>query len=1358
MNKLKCIAFSLAAGVAVATNAKTVYIDCNMSDYTGHDGSTPELALQSLGAAVYYGGAGADGDTIVVAEGVYNDTTYNPTGWWGPTRLHLDGKKFNFKASGRPGKTIIEGAFASGSEYGYGEGAVRCVTVQGTRAAASIFEGFTLRGGSTAAEGNAITTGGGATCSSDSGNERLAGPYFVGCIIENCSSPRGIAFGGTFVRCTIRENRFEHGKYFCDCSAFVNSIITRNWVSATVDSDYGSTMFNLATAINCTIAGNACNIYPTEPSYAYNNLVSVSEFPQGGATKYGEFVDSASTRVLMGPAFGDCRLRDGCAGTVKTADAMYLGSSYLSLPEEVDAYVDFYGNAISKFGPICAGCSQGVGNGVATAWCGPIVLSSPKMAFDGTNPGMANSYVYPSAYPTNLRVRTYNLTAGTRVFSYMYSALSNGHTYPVWGENDPTDVIPCASVGEVMTVGVRTTSNVFWTDPTLADYSTADDTFDHPFKTIQAAMNAGENTHAMFIVCAKKGTYGDEQESVEHADGGTTGKFRFVMPGGLPLRLVAVDGPENTFLVGKCATTDTGCGADAVSGFAVKGMGEIQGFTIRECYASTTGDGGFGTTGRCATHYSYAHDCNFDDCVITNNCGSYAVTGCGVFNRCRIVNNRAAVRTFGEYGALYSCVVSGNIIGDWNYQIHTSGNKIFNCSLDGDAATYMFSGDNSASHLRINCVVDDGGRELFSYGGNWGCVYWGFAQYAGENYLKANPMFVDKPTGDLRMAKVSEGVSRGVRPDDDNANDWWLYAMTDVNRNPVTFDAHGCPNPGAYADDADGVYVDIPNGGAMVSGGKIGFNVLEENNELKIAVASGNRPCAGVLINGVTNDFQSAQDHVITIDSSVGNALISAFYTTDWYVAPDGTNSASGFYPDDAKSLQKGLEAAQAGDTVWAASGTYDQGTMMQDGGTYVRSRAVVPASVTLASLSGRNKTVIKGAAASVEDVLPEGEEETGKGLGADAIRCVFLGNGSRVKGFTLKDGHTRAVVGESGTERHSGWETCGAGVGAYGANRRHCWVEDCIIENCNAYRGAGNIAVKSKNCVYRNNYAVYIGAGSSDTECYGDLTYGNEVHWGGNDNRGPACSLLMESCTVMDGFSKDNDNTVLRNCLVNGSFNAGTLSIDGVRLCVFNTGTLIAPDEWRAAVLTNGCVIAEDGQLVFDDDNRPVIGSNCAIDAGDESLNAEEYSTDVLEGQRVYNGKIDVGAVEADWRPVYSRDIRKDKYVVTEASPLVIENDSDIVTMNGLSELAATWSDSSGRASRKTISVRVTGNGVLYLKLNGELVKEVTAETADPTYQFSNALAENRLEFEYVPGEEDPGCAQILKAFSTKVFIVSIR
>ena len=1346
--------------------ADTWYVNDDNYGKDGLDGKSAACAYGTIQDAI---DAAKSGDTVLIAEGVYDkglgdDTVY------GKSRVYIYGKKLYLKGVGDVEKTVIQGEPANDGVYGCGEGAVRCMLVKGATAAESIIEGITFRNGFTATastDGSTMGRSGGALCSASTTylvNDN--GPYLVGCTVENCNSARcGISNGGTFVRCLVRNSRFSPGGYFCWKSKFLNCAIVHNWAVLADDTGYGTAHFDQSTAINCTFADNYCSFYPTTPSCVYNNIVSSSLVPTGGAAGCyeGNYGDSTSARVLMGSATGDVRLRSGCVEAVKTGDATRIAEIPLpagETPWKVDGYIDYFGNPIAAEGKIAAGCSQGLGKGVFAPAGGAVILNGIRVSLDQDRIGYGNSYFYPSVYPSAARIYPH-LRPGYRIVTWYsqsedYAALTYNANIqgtvklpPLPGSEDALDIIPPPDADKSIRLEYLETANIKYVDPKLDDYSEADGTEEKPFKTIQEALVAGHDSkgpeNRAVIIC-KSGTYGENQGSFEFTFNGTTGRARFTVTQGTVSRIVAEEGPERTFIVGKASESSAdGCGQGAVTGFATSTESFISGFTITGCHASCEeGKSGLYTTARGGSHYTYGFDLYICDCVLTNNIGSYAALGCGQYYRCKMSGNTGKGCLVGDTVNVFSSVIAGNIVPSTQTLITQTFSTYtyfsFHLSVVGNGVNAVFS--NRETLHRENCVADEGGSSTYPSELHHGCVYWGFANYPGSNYLVANPMFADKESGDLRMAKVSEGFAAGVGPSSTLAS--WRYCASDVNGKQMQFDDSGRPLPGAYADMADGVYAWEPAaGGLKVANGKFGFNRPDENSVLEFSAEAGSRPCAGVIVNGMTNLFENAENNIVAV---TGNAEVEAYYTSDWYAAVDGDDSATGFYPSDAKTLQGALANPhlKRGDRVLACAGTYDSGTMAQDRkaedkALYVHSRAIVPPGITLESKDGRDVTVIKGKAASVED---EGSP-AGWGLGEDAVRCVMLRSGSRLKGFTICDGHTRRIVGDSGTDLSSGPETTGGGVGEYDNisfngittwNRNQAWMEDCIIENCYAYRGGGAMAVRSKNCIFRNNKSVTIGAGASDSCLYGSLFTENVSMDTYNNGKGVGFLYYAENCTFLDGLNTCGQYGTpgLVNCIIKCPFNMGAIPPANATNNVFASDLVAGLDDGWLAEAGNGNFAALASQLEFTAECRPKIGANVAVDRADPAKCNEEYRHDATCAQRVYNGKMDIGATEGDWRGIYAQDLgRSRQLTVDTATENVTESDAKTVLVPAGESVQARWKGSPrGSVLEYELAVRISDGAELKFFLNGEEAGSVTGDGAERVFRFKNDFEVNTLSF----------------------------
>lgn len=166
-----------------------------------------------------------------------------------------------------------------------------------------------------------------------------------------------------------------------------------------------------------------------------------------------------------------------------------------------------------------------------------------------------------------------------------------------------------------------------------------------------------------------------------------------------------------------------------------------------------------------------------------------------------------------------------------------------------------------------------------------------------------------------------------------------------------------------------------------------------------------------------------------------------------WYVdcgrdggEVDGKSLGTAF-----KTLKEALTNPDlsSGDTVWVAPGDYSSGDMTSGGKT---ARVIVPKEVRLVSLGGAENTAIIG------DSSPSGNY----GVGDGAVRCVILGAGATLRGFTLRGGRT-----ESG----------GYGGGVYA--EPDSVIIGCVISNCAAARGGGVYRGRYFNCRFSTNRAT---------------------------------------------------------------------------------------------------------------------------------------------------------------------------------------------------------------------------------------------------------------------------------------------
>lgn len=340
---------------------------------------------------------------------------------------------------------------------------------------------------------------------------------------------------------------------------------------------------------------------------------------------------------------------------------------------------------------------------------------------------------------------------------------------------------------------------------------------------------------------------------------------------------------------------------------------------------------------------------------------------------------------------------------------------------------------------------------------------------------------------------------------------------------------------------------------------------------------------------------------------TVGTSLLCALplLAAEVYVnANTGSDTEhGGTSPSDAyQSLAKAMEGRTSGDVVYAAAGTYRTNSATAPDG--YPSRVVVPAGVTLVGDSN-GETVIEGEA---------------------GMRCVWLTGGStpesgaKLKGFTVRGGY----ITDTTDGKHYG-----AGVAsgyALEADRHKAVAEDCLITaNTNDYRYAGISCVIARRCRILSNKA----AGNGSAAYYGML-YNCIVD--NNESTASTCHLtpVAVNCTFGPGNNQrgfHKATATCRNCIFLGIMiddgDGNTFTFDHCAFASDATGMAVKEEH-----IGTGSYRVPAAQIQLAADYTPVVGACVAVDHGDNSV--VDGDTDVYGRARIYNGVVDMGAVEA--------------------------------------------------------------------------------------------------------------------------------
>ena len=1299
---------------------EVLYVDKEKGDdvaaVADETGKTPFKTIQkAVDVAI-------DGMTILVAPGVYDQGNGDPpaNGGWGLSRVGWANKKLFLKSTHGPQVTHITGVHSKDTDLGIGNGAVRCLAFKSDNGAGagSVVEGFTLRDGATVNDGGVGYKAWGGAFYSNSHDFHV-----VNCVISNCVAyEAGVFANGTLYRCLVEGNAVRSGQYLVRSSLtarsrLYSSVLTRNHTEKDGILAYNVDM------IGCSLIGNKFGSCTYNATGSARNCVFLGTGGLHNNFTYQDCVTSG--RAVISPLLGDWRaLSSGSAESKGNASH----TLEMILPEGYVAQ-DFYGCNLPKEGSIAAGASAFV-----TTHAGGCVSTETTsgMKVDGRPVFSAASlnYVFAETYPTQFQFAA-DAQIGKRVCYYTFEKISElvDMTPTRFPEtNDCIWVMPPPAGYELKNKSVVMSSKLLWVKPPDGREE-EDGTEEKPFSTIQAAI---ENAPANAVICCKSGTY----SSGEGSDG--TGKSRVMFKADTTVRLISENGASETVILGESSTVASavhGCGEGAVRCVRGNGMQQVQGFTLTGGRTTASEYGGAARSG--------GTDLFISDCIITNNAAGNA--GAAYFarlQRCYIADNIAKEILVVWNAPLSACVIAGNTVASASTRGYIGySSPAYNCTFimpDGHSPVDTWVGN---CPLYNSIVVH--GKEMVEKLPVSGCVFWGVERINPTgDYAIADPYLADESARDAHPFSVSSAFTTPLIPAVSNyGKSYWFWVSTDFDKIPFVKLNEGKPFAGACGvpSEKNAAIVKAPSGGLSVADGVCG---IEESGSLRITATKGARPCIGVTVKGKTYRFEDSANKAVSIPHSMagGGVVVEALYTNVWYVAVGGDDSAAGSYPDAALTLEGALSnpGIMSGDRVLALPGEYSAGDgMVQGEGFEIRARAVVPSGVTLESTGGRAVTVIKGRAATNPDE-PTTAGWSVRGMGKDAMRCVYLGSGSRVKGFTLTEGFTRVKKGGSAISPDSP-DTTGGGV--YAMSGTAAWVEDCLVTNCAAYRGGGVIFANVLRCELVDNYSLYFGSAASDCACYESITRGN-VHPGWAVSAGISYWSEIEGCSILDALGEGaSDRSVIANTLVRGSFYAARVKVDNIRNCALNIDKLVSHTA-TALADAPGTVVAASSSLAVDSDGRPVIGSNVAVDAGDVSLSRYIADFDLSGNQRIYNARRDIGALESDWRDRYVDDIGARGFSVVEASPMVEESPEGLVRLNPGSSIVAHWTVPSATGKRlRSVAIRITGGGSASVFYNGEALEMATAGDGVVSVPFRDDLSVNELAFAY----SGDGYAEIL-------------
>lgn len=1255
------------------------------------------------------------GDVIWALPGNYDEGTMS-----GDTnRLYVSAKDISLKSTGGKEVTHIVGHHTAGDTYGFGADALRCVEV--AKDCNFLIDGFTIRDG--AGKSNTKTAsvyGGGVACTAGRPSKGKSNFTLVDCVVSNCVSYRGAGiYAGRAIRCRLTDNYGSNSASAAQYAELAHCVIDANRGNHAIST--------CEILVNCTVFGNTKDFGGTAAFAIYNTLVFGQ--PSGGHDQVSLYnsvassgdafkevddvsVTDAGAYQCISPYSGDFRLLSASPAVgIGNADHLAL----VALPAGYDNR-DFLGNPIDVSAPLAAGaCQTAVAQPASRVVFGEV---GDGVRVDGMDHlFVKGEYFFPAEYPVTYRMKAVSGGSVRRVFGFYMDEFKDGtrSIYNVPQYDGWVCLMPNPDVAGTTTVNVREAAAVFY-----ADADAGDDEYDGtaplfeggkkgPKKTLQDAVDLCTANYSLVLA---RGTFA---EGGWNNGNGYSNRLHIATYTGV----IAADGIGSATIVGAPSPETGALGPNAVAGVWNDGnYGYVQGFVITGCFTPDDDSSGCrGAAVHCKQIYS-----QIMDCVISNNTANTA-SGMyvGTAIRTRFLENHSVAYVVNNVRCT-ACAFAGNTFGG---EAGSGGRSCLSGSADAAVAwncTFIPGEDNRATQ----------NADVKIYDGIVTCCHGKQpTDSLVSTLLSENAVLADVDGYDFRLGVLSPAIGYADAGSCTEGN-MYFYPASDLFGNPYAV-RNGRVTVGAVHNEP-GLPVTVivgEGGGVSAEGAPIGTNCVFSVAEITVtATDAARRPFKGFEIDGVLQPLGADTVSVVPSTDPAAVTSVRAIYGTDWYVdqATGADGNRGSFAACPKRTIRAASTNAVSGDVIHVGPGVYgtEEGATAFISTTTVKARVVLGDGVSIESTDGPSSTFVVGGEATT------GLDAYGFGTGSDAVKCMVVGVNAAVKGFSLVGGRSGNT---SGNENGYGAAIfCSAGD----ETDDMAFVENCVISNNAAYGGAlwGCNLVR---CRILDNTGLTRSPAGANCRYYGCVI-----------DRNKGTKLFdrvygFDSCTV----GPDNDPTDMKGANANVFNSMSCAILNSLDLLNVSVGKSVAATN--SAFLTKrysgtsqyGCIIADAEALAVDADYRPIIGSNVAIDKGNLALSGSEYAgqTDIWGGQRVMNAVQDMGAVEADWRTRYARDLGRGNSV-SAVSPEVSETEDRTLLMPSGSI--------AGRTREETCDYGLVfdlqGPGTLNLYLGSVLVGSYATEGDGQTATFPEIAAATEFKLEFIP--EEPSAFACVRRF----------
>ncbi len=518
----------------------------------------------------------------------------------------------------------------------------------------------------------------------------------------------------------------------------------------------------------------------------------------------------------------------------------------------------------------------------------------------------------------------------------------------------------------------------------------------------------------------------------------------------------------------------------------------------------------------------------------------------GTLTYCSLSNNVAAGDPYGTYGGgassavLQNCLLTANVA---DYDGGASGCDLYSCLVVGNSATVDGGGVGYCEAQ--NCTII-GNQAAHNAGGSdssglINCIVYynsapGAANHSGSACSSCEPIIstcttpLPSGTGNItNEPALADAQHLSAASPCRGAGDPLYATGTDLDGDPWArppsmgcdeFVPGGASGPLTVAIQAD--YTAVATGFTVHFTAQIGGHASASRWDFGDSTIVSNRPYA-------THRWSAAGSYPVVLtafnDSNPGGiratTVVSVVTAPVHYVVPDNPTPSYpyGSWATAAPNIQEAIDAATVpGAVVLVTNGTYQTGGRAVYGTLLNRVAATQP--VLLRSVNGPASTVIVGA-------QPNGDS---------AVRCVHLGAGAALEGFTLTNGATR-LAGDETLEQAGGGIWCEQTSGV---------ISNCVLAGCTGGHGGAAYGGTFVGCTLQRNSSVNGGGGVEAATLQNCLLSQNtSTGYGGGAK---ACTL--NSCTLQgnstSGWGGGASDSVLNDCLVTGNAAPASTSSGG--------------------------------------------------------------------------------------------------------------------------------------------------------------------------------------------------------------------